>query len=190
MDARTPRGHATSWRIARNFASMAGIEKRGSTMNTVVYPGTFNPITNGHIDLVERASRLFGRVVVAIATSSQKQPLFDLQERKALCETALAGLKNVEIREFSGLLTDFVRSCDANIVLRGVRTVGDIEYELKMANMKRALSPRFETVFLTPADHLSYISATLVREIASMGGDVSPFVHPAVLRALHEKFSS
>lgn len=159
-------------------------------MTAVVYPGTFDPITNGHVDLVERAARMFGHVIVAIAHSENKRPLFDLEERAALCQQALAHIDNVEIRPFTGLLTQFVVSCGTNIVLRGLRSGADFEYELQLANMNRALSPRFESVFLTPPDHLSYISATLVREIASMGGNVEPFVNGAVLRALQKKFSA
>lgn len=158
-------------------------------MTTVVYPGTFDPITNGHIDLVERAARMFDRVIVAIAHSEKKRPLFDLQQRTALCRKALAPLQNVEIKAFSGLLTEFVESCGSHIALRGVRTAGDFEYEIQLANMNRAQRPQFESVFLTPPAHLSFISATLVREIASMGGNVSPFVHAAVAEALEEKFA-
>jgi pantetheine-phosphate adenylyltransferase len=159
-------------------------------MTAVVYPGTFDPITNGHIDLVERASRLFERVVVAVADSEKKRPLFDLQERLQLCERALAGIANVEVCAFRGLLTDFVPSCGTHAVLRGLRAVSDFEYELQLANMNRALSPHFESVFLTPSDHLSFISASLVREIASMGGDIAPFVHLEVARALRRKFAA
>ncbi len=157
-------------------------------MTAVVYPGTFDPVTNGHIDLVERAARLFDHVIIAIAHSEKKQPLFDLEERTALCNTALAHVDNLEILPFSGLLVNFVESCNTHVVLRGLRAVSDFEYEFQMANMNRAQNPLFESVFLTPSDHLAYISATLVREIASMGGDVSPFVHPAVAQALRQKF--
>ena len=157
-------------------------------MTTVVYPGTFDPITNGHIDLVERASRLFDRVVVAIAHSEKKQPLFNLEERIDLCQRVLTHVDNIEIKGFSGLLIDFVDSCDTHVVLRGLRAVSDFEYEFQLANMNRAQNPHFESVFLTPSDHLSYISATLVREIASMNGDITPFVHPIVAEALHSRF--
>lgn len=157
-------------------------------MTAVVYPGTFDPITNGHIDLVERAARLFDRVVIAIAHSESKKPLFTLEERTALCQAALGHVENLEIRPFTGLLIDFVESCNTHVVLRGLRAVSDFEYEFQLANMNRAQNPHFESVFLTPSDHLSYISATLVREIASMGGDVTPFVHPAVSEALSNKF--
>ena len=158
-------------------------------MTAVVYPGTFDPVTNGHVDLVERAAKLFDRVIVAIACSEKKQPLFDLDERSHLCKLALAHIDGVEIMPFSGLLTEFVESCGTHIALRGVRTASDFEYEMQLANMNRAQSPHFESVFLTPPDHLSYISATLVREIASLGGDVTPFVHPAVTQALQDNCS-
>lgn len=155
---------------------------------TVVYPGTFDPITNGHIDLVERAARLFDRVVVAIASSERKGPLFNLDERVQLAESTLAHLDNVEVTGFNILLTRFVAQQGSNCVLRGLRAVADFEYEFQLANMNRAISPDFESVFLTPSEDLSYISSSLVREIASLGGDVSPFVPPLVVNALTERF--
>ena len=158
-------------------------------MTAIVYPGTFDPITNGHIDLVERAAKLFDRVIVAIAYSEKKQPLFDLEQRTELCKLALAHIECVEIQAFTGLLTEFVATCDTHITLRGVRTAADFEYEIQLANMNQAQSPKFETVFLAPPHQLSFISATLVREIASLGGDVTPFVHPAVTQALQLKFA-
>lgn len=156
---------------------------------TVVYPGTFDPITNGHIDLVERAARLFDRVVVAIASSERKGPLFDLEERVHLAEQTLDHLDNVEVTGFNILLTRFVAQQGSNCVLRGLRAVADFEYEFQLANMNRAISPDFESVFLTPAEDLSYISSSLVREIASLGGDVSPFVPPVVVDALTQRFA-
>jgi len=158
-------------------------------MKIVIYPGTFDPITNGHIDLVERAARLFDEVVLAIAHSEEKSPLFTLEERIALCEQSLAHLENIEVCGFSNLLTDFARSKGARCVLRGLRAVADFEYEFQLANMNRAMYPEFESVFLTPAEHLSYISSTLVREIASLRGDISPFVPAPVCEALRKKFS-
>ncbi|MGB1438592.1 MAG: pantetheine-phosphate adenylyltransferase [Luminiphilus sp.] len=155
---------------------------------TVVYPGTFDPITNGHIDLVERAARLFDQVVVAIAESQKKQPLFDLEERVALSQQSLQHLDNVKVAGFSGLLTDFVSEQGSNCVLRGLRAVADFEYEFQLANMNRAIKPDFESVFLTPAEDLAYISSSLVREIASMGGNISPFVAEPVAMALQRKF--
>jgi len=157
---------------------------------SVIYPGTFDPITNGHVDLTERASRLFDRVVVAIAYSEKKTPLFNLQERIELCEVSLAHLDNVEVTGFSNLLTDFAKSQDARCVLRGLRAVADFEYEFQLANMNRAMYPEFESIFLTPAEHLSYISSSLVREIASMGGNIGPFVPEPVATALRERFKS
>lgn len=156
--------------------------------HTVVYPGTFDPITNGHIDLVERAARLFDRVVIAIASSERKGPLFTLDERVALSKEVLTHLDNVEVTGFDILLTDFVTQQGSNCVLRGLRAVADFEYEFQLANMNRAIKPDFESVFLTPAEHLSFISSSLVREIASLGGDISPFVPPAVAQALTDKF--
>ena len=155
---------------------------------TVVYPGTFDPITNGHIDLVERAARLFDQVVVAIAESQKKQPLFDLEERVALSQQSLQHLDNVKVAGFSGLLTDFVSEQGSNCVLRGLRAVADFEYEFQLANMNRAIKPDFESVFLTPAEDLAYISSSLVREIASMGGNITPFVAEPVAIALQRKF--
>jgi pantetheine-phosphate adenylyltransferase len=157
--------------------------------NCVIYPGTFDPITNGHVDLTERAARLFDRVVVSIAHSEKKQTLFSLEERVELCETALGHLDNVEVIGFSNLLIDFVKSQNARCVLRGLRAVADFEYEFQLANMNRAMYPEFESVFLTPSEHLSYISSTLVREIAALEGDISPFVPPQVAVALKERLT-
>ena len=156
---------------------------------SVIYPGTFDPITNGHVVLTERAARLFDRVVVAIAHSEKKTPLFNLQQRVALCQSSLAHLDNVEVMGFSNLLTDFAQSQGARCVLRGLRAVADFEYEFQLANMNRAMYPAFESIFLTPAEHLSYISSSLVREIASLGGDISPFVPDSVAAALRERFN-
>jgi len=158
--------------------------------NCVIYPGTFDPITNGHVDLAERAARLFDRVVVAIAHSQKKTPLFTLEERVALCEVALGHLDNVEVVGFSNLLTDFARSQNARCVLRGLRAVADFEYEFQLANMNRAIYPEFESIFLTPSEHLSYISSTLVREIAALHGDISPFVPAQVATALKSRFAN
>jgi len=157
-------------------------------MKTVVYPGTFDPITNGHIDLIERACRLFDKVIVSVAASTKKNPLFSLEERVSLAEQILAHLDNVEICGFDVLLVELVKQKNAQGVLRGLRAVSDFEYEFQLANMNRALAPEMESLFLTPAEHLSYISSSLVREIASLGGDVSKFVHPLVQQALVEKF--
>jgi pantetheine-phosphate adenylyltransferase len=155
-------------------------------MKTVVYPGTFNPITNGHTDLVKRASRIFDRVIVAIGSSSQKATEVSLDLRVELAREVLANIPNVEVCSFTGLLTSFVKSRDANLILRGLRTVADFEYEFQLVGMNRVLDPSIETVFLAPAEHLAYISSTLVREIASLGGDISQFVDPVVVKAMPE----
>jgi len=159
-------------------------------MRTVVYPGTFDPITNGHIDLVERACRLFDKVIIAVASSDRKSPLFTVQERVELANIALAHLKNIEVCGFDILLVNFVKQKKACGVLRGLRAVSDFEYEFQLANMNRAIEPEVESLFLTPSDHLSYISSSLVKEIGSLGGDVSKFVHPKVIEALNKKFLS
>lgn len=153
-------------------------------MRTVVYPGTFNPITIGHIDLVKRALKLFDRVIVAIGTSPQKNPETHLSERIALCREVLADLEGVEVEGFNELLVDYVRRKDSKFILRGIRTVADFEYEFQMVDMNRRLAPEIEYVFLAPSENCSFISSTLVREIAMYGGDISKFVHPAVARAL------
>lgn len=155
------------------------------TLHTrVVYPGTFDPVTNGHLDLIERASRLFDEVVVAIAASEKKKPLFDLEQRIALAQDVVAHLPNVEVKGFSKLLVHFCQDEKANVLLRGLRAVSDFEYEFQLANMNRALDSGIETAFLTPSEHLSFISSSLVREISALGGDVSPFVPAPVLKAL------
>ena len=155
--------------------------------NRVVYPGSFDPITNGHKDLVERAASMFDEVIVAIAASEKKGPLFTLEERVALAEECLAHLPNVRITGFSTLLAFFCKEQGANILLRGLRAVSDFEYEFQLANMNRKLAPELETVFLTPAEHLSFISSSLVREIALLGGDVGQFVPGNVSTALEAK---
>ncbi len=153
-------------------------------MKTVVYPGTFNPITNGHTDLVKRAANIFDHVIVAIGSSAQKSTDVSLDLRVDLASKVLANIANVEVCGFSGLLTDFVKSRDARLILRGLRTVADFEYEFQLVGMNRVLEPGIETVFLAPAEHLGYISSTLVREIASYGGDISEFVDPIVVEAM------
>ena len=154
-----------------------------------VYPGTFDPITNGHTDLVHRACRMFDRVILAIAHNPDKSPLFCVDERMDLSNRVLGDLENVEIRDFSGLLIDFARECGATVVLRGLRAVSDFEYEFQLASMNRRLDKNIETVFLTPAENHTFVSASLVKEIARFGGDVSQFVHPQVYQALKHKFS-
>ncbi len=159
-------------------------------MKTVVYPGTFNPITNGHTDLVERAACLFDHVIVAIGSNLQKQTDIPLELRVELASKVLAEIPNVEVCGFSGLLTDFVKSRDARLILRGLRTVADFEYEFQLVAMNRALEPEIETVFMAPSEHLSYISSTLVREIASFGGDISKFVDPLVASVILDKYQN
>lgn len=159
-------------------------------MNIAVYPGTFDPITNGHFDLIERAARLFDRVVVAIASSPGKGPAFDIEARIDLAREVVAGLDNVEVVGFTGLMTEFMKQQQASILLRGLRAVSDFEYELQLANMNRAQMPELETVFLTPAVENSYISSTLIREIAKLGGDVSQHVHPRVAAALKSHYNA
>ncbi len=149
-----------------------------------VYPGTFDPITNGHIDLVARAAPLFERVVVGIAASPGKGPALPLEQRVELARIALAGNDNVEVVGFHSLLAHFVHDIGAGVLLRGLRAVSDFEYEFQMASMNRHLIPDVETLFLTPAEQHSFISSSLVREVARLGGDVSGFVHPAVAQAL------
>lgn len=153
-------------------------------MKIAVYPGTFNPITNGHTDLVERASRLFDHIIVAVGINRQKTTDLPSQARVDLASQVLSHLPNVEVCAFESLLTEFVKQRGANIILRGLRTVADFEYEFQLVGMNRVLEPSIETVFLAPAEHLSYISSTLVREIASYGGDISKFVHPVVAQAM------
>lgn len=149
-----------------------------------VYPGTFDPITNGHSDLVQRASKLFDRVIVAIASNPTKTPLFDPDNRVKMATAVLADIANVEVCGFSDLLVDFAQQCKANVILRGLRAVSDFEFEMQLASMNRRLDSRIETVFMTPSEETSFISASLVREIALHGGDVSDFVHKAVVEEL------
>ena len=156
-------------------------------MLTVVYPGTFDPFTRGHEDLVRRAARLFDRVVVGIAASETKRPMFTLDERIAMTREVLADVPNVAVTGFSTLLMKFVHEQGARAVLRGLRAVSDFEYEFQMAGMNRRLWPEVETLFLTPSEQYMFVSATIVREIARFGGDVSEFMHPAVARRLREK---
>ncbi|GMQ96751.1 MAG: pantetheine-phosphate adenylyltransferase [Gammaproteobacteria bacterium] len=154
--------------------------------STVVYPGTFDPITHGHADLVERALRLFDRVIVAVAAGNGKSTAFSLDERIVLAKSALGHLEGVEVRGFDGLLVDFSRSVSAQAILRGLRAVSDFEYEFQLASMNRRLNDTIETIFLTPAEQYAFISSSLVREVASLGGDISAFVHPDVGKALRK----
>ncbi len=155
-----------------------------------VYAGTFDPLTRGHEEIVRRAAGLFGSLVLGIADSKAKRTFFTLQERVEMAREVLADMKNLQIVGFSGLLIDFVRQQGAKVVLRGLRAVTDFEYEFQLAGMNRHLYPEMETIFLTPSEQHMFISATLVREIALLGGDVSQFVHPAVQRKLRLKVKS
>ncbi|WP_284246597.1 pantetheine-phosphate adenylyltransferase [Thalassotalea insulae] len=154
-----------------------------------IYPGTFDPVTNGHTDLIERASQLFSQVIVGVAASPSKQPRFDLAQRVAMIEEVTKELANVTVVGFSGLLVDFAKQHQANVLIRGLRAVSDFEYEFQLANMNRRLYPKLESVFLTPAEENSFISSTLVKEVALHHGDVSQFVHPVVKQALEAKLS-
>jgi pantetheine-phosphate adenylyltransferase len=153
-----------------------------------VYPGTFDPITNGHVDLVGRAAPLFERIVVGVAESPGKSPAFSMSDRVDLAKIALAGFANVDVQGFDSLLAHFVRDLGAGVLLRGLRAVSDFEYEFQLASMNRHLIPAVETLFLTPSEQYSFISSSLVREIGRLGGDVTGFVHPAVQAALHSRW--
>ncbi len=162
-----------------------------SRTRVAVYPGTFDPITNGHIDLVHRAAPLFERLIVGVAESANKAggTGFPMDIRIELARLSLAGLPNVEVKGFATLLADFVEEIEAGVILRGLRAVSDFEYEFQLASMNRHLIPNAETLFLTPAEQYSFISSSLVREVARLGGDVSGFVHPVVQEALRRRWS-
>jgi pantetheine-phosphate adenylyltransferase len=153
-----------------------------------IYPGTFDPITNGHADLIERAANMFSSVTVCIASNPSKKPLFSLDERVSLIKQVTAHLDNVEVIGFKGLLADFADTLNATVLIRGLRAVSDFEYEFQLANMNRRLNPKLESVFLTPAEENSFISSTLVKEVAMHRGNVEGFCHPVVQQALYEKF--
>jgi pantetheine-phosphate adenylyltransferase len=159
-------------------------------MIRAIYPGTFDPLTRGHEELLRRASTLFGSLILAIADSGPKRTFFTLQERVDMAREVLGDVRNLQIVGFSGLLIDFVKKQNARVVLRGLRAVSDFEYEFQLAGMNRNLYPQMETIFLTPSEQHMFISATLVREIASLGGDVSKFVHPHVEKMLKQKVSA
>ena len=156
--------------------------------NIAIYPGTFDPITFGHIDLIERGADMFDQVIVAVAANVKKQPLFSLEERVALAENVLHVHTNVKVLGFETLLTDFAHQHKANIILRGLRAVSDFDYEFQLAGMNRRLAPHIESLFLMPAENYTYLSSSFVREIASLNGDVKPFVPGIVVDALSEKF--
>jgi pantetheine-phosphate adenylyltransferase len=155
-----------------------------------LYPGTFDPFTNGHEEIVRRISRTFGRVVVAVAASSRKQPLFNLDERISLIQGVVRDLADVEVVGYEGLTVEVARQHDTRIIVRGLRAVSDFEYEFQLATMNRHLEAEVETLFMTPTEKFTFVSSTLVREIAAMGGDVAKFVHPQVDAALKKHFSN
>jgi pantetheine-phosphate adenylyltransferase len=158
--------------------------------NRAIYPGTFDPITNGHIDIVARAANIFDEVIVAVAASTSKNTAFSTDERVQLASDCLAEYGNVQVRRFEGLLANFVRHWGANAVLRGLRAVSDFEYEFQLAGMNKHLVPEADTIFMPTRENYSYISSSLIREISSLGGDVSAFVHPIVRDALAERLGN
>lgn len=155
--------------------------------NCAIYAGTFDPITLGHLDLIERAAKLVERVIVGVAASPGKKPLFSCDERVSLAKQVLAHLNTVEVHGFDGLLVDFAKAHGANVILRGMRAVADFDYEFQLASMNRLMSPEMETIFLMPAEKYMYVSASIVREIAQLGGDITGFVPPRVVEVLHQK---
>lgn len=157
-------------------------------MKRAVYPGTFDPITNGHIDIIRRTLRIFDKVVIAVAPNPKKTPLFDLKERIFMIEEATRGMKNIEIEPFEGLLVDYVKERGADAIIRGLRAVSDFEYELQMALMNRKLSDTIETVFLMPSEEYSYLTSSIVKEVASYGGEIKDLVPSIVARRLSELF--
>jgi pantetheine-phosphate adenylyltransferase len=155
-----------------------------------LYPGTFDPFTNGHEEIARRISRIFGRVVIAVAASTKKQPLFNLEERISLIKAVLSDLPDIEVVGYEGLTVEVARQHDTDVIVRGLRAVSDFEYEFQLATMNRHLEAEVETIFMTPTEKFTFVSATLVREIAAMGGDVAKFVHPQVDAALKNHFSN
>lgn len=158
-------------------------------MKRAIYPGSFDPVTTGHLDVLDRAARLFDEVIVAVAYNDQKQALFSSEERMTLLKGATERLKNVRVERFDGLLVEFARQQEAGAVIRGLRAVSDFEFEFQMALMNRKLEPEIETIFLTPREEYTYLSSRLVKEIARLGGNVDPFVPPSVAEALRTKFA-
>lgn len=169
------------------LSSYSALNTSSKLHTKILYPGTFDPITTGHVDLVKRATKLFDEVVIAVALAHHKKPLFDFEERVAMVETVFADLPQVSVVGFEGLLVDFMREKNATAVLRGLRAMSDFEYEFQLANMNRELDENFEAVFLTPSQDYSFISSTMIREIARLGGDVTKFVPECVSQAFIEK---
>ena len=154
------------------------------------YPGTFDPVTRGHIDICERGLKMFDHIVIGVADSLAKEPFFNIDERLDMLETVFADNDAISVRPFSGLLIDFARDCNAEVIVRGLRAISDFEYEVQLAGMNRSLAPELETVFLTAAQSYAFVSSSLVREIARLDGDVSDFLHPEILRRLTEKLKA
>ena len=155
-----------------------------------IYPGTFDPVTRGHIDICQRALKMFDQVVIGVADSLAKQPFFDINERFDMLETVFADSDRILVKPFSGLLIDFARECDADVIIRGLRAISDFEYEVQLSGMNRSLAPEIETVFLTAAQRYAFVSSSLVREIARLDGDVSEFLHPESLARLTAKLQA
>jgi pantetheine-phosphate adenylyltransferase len=155
-----------------------------------VYPGTFDPVTRGHIDICERGLKMCDHIVIGVADSLAKEPFFNIDERLDMLETVFADNDAISVRPFSGLLIDFARDCDADVIVRGLRAISDFEYEVQLAGMNRSLAPELETVFLTAAQSYAFVSSSLVREIARLDGDVSEFLHPEILRRLTAKLKA
>lgn len=155
-----------------------------------IYPGTFDPVTRGHIDICRRALKMFDHVVIGVADSLAKEPFFDINERFDMLETVFADNDHISVKPFSGLLIDFARECDAEVIIRGLRAISDFEYEVQLAGMNRSLAPEIETVFLTAAQPFAFVSSSLVREIARLDGDVSEFLHPEILARLTAKLQA
>ena len=157
---------------------------------TAIYPGTFDPVTRGHIDICQRALKMFDHVVIGVADSPAKEPFFDINERFEMLEMVFDDNDRISVKPFSGLLIDFARDCDADVIIRGLRAISDFEYEVQLAGMNRSLAPEIETVFLTAAQRYAFVSSSLVREIARLDGDVSEFLHPEILHRLTTKLQS
>ncbi len=155
-----------------------------------IYPGTFDPVTRGHIDICHRALKMFDQVVIGVADSLAIQPFFDIDERFDMLQTVFADSDRISVKPFSGLLIDFARDCDADVIIRGLRAISDFEYEVQLAGMNRSLAPEIETVFLTAAQRYAFVSSSLVREIARLDGDVSEFLHPEILKRLTDKLQN
>ena len=158
-------------------------------MKTAIYPGSFDPVTLGHYDIIERASKIFDKLIVGVLINSAKSPLFSVEERVKMLEDVTSDLPNVEIRAFNGLLIDFVRQNDANVIVRGLRAITDFEYELQLAQMNRVIAPEIDTLFLTTNLKYAYLSSSMAKEVAMYGGDISEFLDPVVARKVREKYA-